>query len=56
MTAGLFLLRCTQLGLTMSDLDLLTVGMVYDMMIERGNDDCEDAYAKTATQEDFDAF
>jgi len=56
MTTGLFLLRCAQIGLTMSDLDLLTVGMVYDMMIERGNDDCEDAYTRTATQSDFDAF
>ena len=44
------------MGLTMADLDLLTVGMVYDMLIERGNDDCADEYARTATQEDFDAF
>ena len=34
----------------------LTVGMVNDMFIERGNDDCEDAYARKATQADFDAF
>ena len=40
----------------MADLDQLTVGMIYDMMIERGNDDCEDAYAKVATQADFDNF
>lgn len=40
----------------MADLDLLTVGMVFDMIIERGNDDCEDEYAKKATQSDFDAF
>ena len=40
----------------MADLDLLTVGMVYDMLIENGNDGCADAYAKTATQADFDAF
>lgn len=40
----------------MADLDLLTVGMVNDMFIERANDECEDEYAKTATQADFDAF
>ena len=56
LTTGLFLLRCAQLGLSMADLDLLTVGMVYDMLIENGNDGCADAYAKTATQADFDAF
>ena len=56
MTTGLFLLRCSQLGLSMADLDLLTVGMIYDMFIERGNDDCEDEYERTATQADFDAF
>lgn len=56
MTTGLFLLRCTQLGLSMADLSLLTVGMVFDMFIERGNDDCEDEYALRATQADFDAF
>ena len=56
MTTGLFLLRCAQLGLSMADLDLLTVGMIYDMFIERGNDNCEDEYERTATQADFDAF
>ena len=56
LTTGLFLLRCAQLGLSMADLDLLTVGMIYDMFIEKSNDDCEDAYALRATQADFDAF
>ena len=50
------MLRCTQLGLSMNDLEYLTVGMIYDMFIERGNDDCEDEYARKATQADFDAF
>lgn len=56
MTTGLFLLRCTEVGLSMADLDLLTVGMVFDMLIERGNDGCEDEYDRPATQSDFDAF
>lgn len=32
------MLRCAELGLTMSDLDDLTIGMVYDMLTERAND------------------
>lgn len=38
----------------MSDLDLLDVGMVYDLLIERGNDG-ED-WDQIATQADFDNF
>lgn len=53
-TSGLFLLRCVELGLPMSDLDLLDVGMVYDLIIEKGNDG-ED-YDILATQADFDKF
>ena len=52
MTTPLFLLRCVQLGISLSDLDLLTVGMVNDMFTEQANDD-ED-YAVLATQEDMD--
>ena len=40
----------------MADLDLLTIGMVFDMFTERGNDDAEDDSARPATQADFDAF
>ena len=54
MTTPLFLLRCVQIGLSIRDLDLLTIGMVNDMYAERGNDDCK--YARLASQEDFDAF
>lgn len=32
------MLRCAELGLSRSDLDDMTMGMVYDMLIERGND------------------
>ena len=55
MTTPLFLLRCLQIGLTLRDLDLITVGMVIDMATERGNDD-SGAYVEMATQEDFDKF
>ena len=33
MTTPLFLLRCVQLGISIRDLDLLTVGLVNDMYI-----------------------
>lgn len=54
MTTPLFLLRCVQLGLSIRDLDLLTIGMVNDMYAENRNDDTK--YATLATQEDFDKF
>lgn len=40
----------------MADLDLLTVGLVFDMHTEMANDACEDEYTQLATQEDFDRF
>lgn len=54
LTTGLFLLRCTQIGLSMSDLELLDMGMVFDILIESGNDAAE--YDQVATQADFDRF
>lgn len=54
MTTPLFLLRCVQIGLSIRDLDLLTIGMVNDMYAESGNDEYK--YARIASQEDFDAF
>ena len=52
------MLRCCQLGLSVSDLDLLDAGMVYDMMIENNNDTAEGANdtERMATQADFDNF
>lgn len=55
MTTALFMLRCLQIGLALRDLELVTVGMVFDMIIERLNDD-SDEWTRTATQKDFDAF
>ena len=48
------MLRCAELGLTMDDLDSMTMGMVYDLLIERAND--HEQYSYRATQEDFDRF
>ena len=55
MTTPLFLLRCVQLGISIRDLDLLTIGMVNDMYGESRNDDYK-GYAEIATQSDMDAF
>ena len=52
MTTPLFLLRCVQIGLSIRDLDLLTIGMVNDMYAESGNDDFK--YRELASQEDMD--
>lgn len=54
MSTALFLLRAAQLGIPVSDLDTLSIGMVLDMCAEALNDNEE--YAVLATQEDFDRF
>lgn len=48
------MLRVTQMGLSLADLDRMTPGMVLDMFAERVNDEC--TYDRVATQEDFDKF
>ncbi len=37
MTTPLFLLRCLEIGLSIKDLDYLTIGMVMDIWTEKGN-------------------
>ncbi|MFI3201884.1 MAG: hypothetical protein R3Y54_10255 [Eubacteriales bacterium] len=54
MTTPLFLLRCVQLGLSISDLALLSIGLVNDMYTESSNDHYN--YKEVASQEDFDKF
>lgn len=54
MTTPLFLLRCKQLGLSMMELELLTIGLINDMFIEKEND--EHKYNYKAQQSDFDSF
>lgn len=55
MTTPLFLLRCVQLGLSLRDLDLVTIGMVNDMYAESRNDEFK-GWVQIAQQSDFDAF
>ena len=54
MTTPLFMLRCVQLGISIADLDLLTIGLVNDMFTERQN--YEYLYQELASQADFDRF
>lgn len=54
MSVALFLLRCTEIGLSMNDLDSLTVGMVNDMFVEKSNDNYE--WRELASQDDFNKF
>ena len=54
MTTPLFLLCCVQLGLSMADFGLLTIGCVNDIYTESGNDEYD--YRELPTQEDFDRF
>lgn len=54
MTTPLFLLRCVELGISVRDLELLTIGLILDMWTEKDNDGIE--YDRIATQEDFDFF
>ena len=54
MTTPLFLLRCTEVGISIRDLDLLTIGLVLDMWTEKINDGVK--YRRLADQSDFDKF
>ena len=54
MTTGLFMLRCKNLGLSISELDEIDFGLVLDMLTEQMNDEFK--YPYKATQDDFDKF
>ena len=60
MTTALFLLRCVEIGISIRDLDLLTIGMVLDIFVEKGNDTAEENSAtvsvRMAQQVDYDNF
>lgn len=54
MNAALFTLRALEIGLSIADLEKVTIGMVYDMITEKSFD--ENGYIRRATQKDFDRF
>lgn len=52
MTEALFHLRCVQIGLSMADLECLSMGACFDMFTESANDEVE--YVPLADQTDID--
>lgn len=56
MTPPLLLLRAVQLGVHISEMDLLTIGTINDMYSEMQNDENQGAYSILASQEDKDRF
>jgi hypothetical protein len=50
------MLRAKQLGFSIEELDSVEEGLVMDMIIESGNDLCDEEYSQVATQQDFDVF
>ncbi len=54
MATPLFHLHRMEVGISVSDLDLLTVGLVLDIWTEKSNDGMK--YARIAEQEGFDKF
>lgn len=54
MTSALYDLRAAQLGLSLADLETMTMGMFTDMFVERANDDYH--YAVLADETDIRNF
>ena len=48
------MLRCKELGLSVSELENIDVGLVQDMLTEKGNNEYN--YPYKASQKDFDNF
>lgn len=48
------MLRCSELGLSDDALSGMSMGMVYDMLVEKAND--QEKYPYVATQEDIYKF
>lgn len=53
-TTMLFVLRALQLGIKFEELDYFTVGEIYDLITESGND--REEWDRKATQEDIKAL
>ena len=56
MTTPLLLLRAVQLGVHISEMDLLTIGEINDMYTEMNNDEHPEEYSRLPMQSDFDNF
>lgn len=49
---AVFMLRCAELGLSDEALAGMTIGMVYDLLVEKAND--QEEYPVIADQDDID--
>ncbi len=56
MTTPLLLLRAVQLGIHISEMDLLTIGEIYDMYTEMERDESKGEFSYIGTQSDMDRF
>lgn len=58
MNTALYLLRAKQIGLSLSEMDVMEEGMVLDLLAESANDRAAEdgAYRQIATQQDFDRW
>ena len=54
MTTALFMLRCVELGINIADLDLLTIGSVNEMFLEKSRDSMN--WRELASQADMDCI
>jgi len=54
MNTAVYFLRAKQMGLSINELEEMTVGFLIDLITEGANDDAK--YSETATQADFDKF
>lgn len=54
MTTPLLMLRALEIGLSVQDMDLISIGLLLDMWTEKANDSVK--YRRVATQKDFDRF
>ena len=55
MSIKLYYIQCVQLGIGIRDFDLLTIGMLNDMLAESRNDEYK-GYHEVATKADMDVF
>ena len=56
MTTPLLLLRAVQLGVHISEMDLLTIGEINNMYTEMQRDESQHEFCYVGTQADMDAF
>jgi len=56
LSTELLIIRALERGITLSDFDNLTIGMIMDILITGNNERVEDDGIREAGQSDFDSF